>query len=53
MSGFMSSSTALMVCKADSPASLDLNALRQHAFTPEIDAFRLGGPWRSTGYGRF
>ena len=28
MSGFMSSSTALMVCKTDSPASLDLDALR-------------------------
>ncbi len=38
MSGFMSSSTALMVCKTDSPASLGLDALRQHAFTPEIDA---------------
>ena len=38
MSGFMSSSTSLMVCKADSAASLGLDALRQHAFTPEIDA---------------
>ena len=38
MSGFMSSSTALMICKADSAASLDLDALRQHAFTPDIDA---------------
>ena len=49
MSGFMSSSTALMICKADSHASLDLDALRQHAFTPDIDADgkRLG--WVSLG----
>ena len=38
MSGFLSSSTALTICKVDSAASLDLDALRQHAFTPEIDA---------------
>ena len=57
MSGFMSSSTALMVCKADSPASLDLNALRQHAFTPEIDAdgrrlgwVGLGDPLDTDGF---
>ena len=57
MSGFMSSSTALMVCKADSPASLDLNALRQHAFPPEIDAdgrrlgwVGLGDPLDTDGF---
>ena len=57
MSGFMSSSTALMVCKADSPASLDLDALRQHAFTPEIDAdgrrfgwVGLGDPLDTDGF---
>ena len=50
MSGFMSSSTALMVCKTDSPASLGLDALRQHAFTPEIDAD--GRRFGSVGYRR-
>lgn len=57
MSGFMSSSTALMVCKTDSPASLDLDALRQHAFTPEIDAdgrrfgwVGLGDPLDTDGF---
>lgn len=57
MSGFMSSSTALMVCKADSAASLDLDALRQHAFTPEIDAdgrrfgwVDLGDPLDTDGF---
>ena len=57
MSGFMSSSTALIICKADSPASLDLDALRQHAFTPEIDAdgrrfgwVGLGDPLDTDGF---
>lgn len=57
MSGFMSSSTALMVCKTDSPASLGLDALRQHAFTPEIDAdgrrfgwVGLGDPLDTDGF---
>lgn len=57
MSGFMSSSTAMMICKADSPASLDLDALRQHAFTPEIDAdgrrfgwVGLGDPLDTDGF---
>ncbi len=57
MSGFMSSSTALMICKADSPTSLDLDALRQHAFTPEIDAdgrrfgwVGLGDPLDTDGF---
>lgn len=38
MSGFMSSNTAMTICKADAPKALDLNALRAHAFTPGIDA---------------
>lgn len=57
MSGFMSSSTALTICKADSAASLDLDALRQHAFTPEIDAdgrrfgwVGLGDPLDTDGF---
>lgn len=57
MSGFMSSSTALMICKADSAASLDLDGLRQHAFTPEIDAdgrrfgwVGLGDPLDTDGF---
>ena len=38
MSGFISSSTAMTICKAASTATLDLDALRHHAFTPDIDA---------------
>ena len=38
MSGFMSSSTAMTICKTDTARALDLDALRKHAFTPEIDA---------------
>lgn len=38
MSGFMSSSTAMTICKADAPKALDLDALRAHVFTPDIDA---------------
>lgn len=38
MSGFMSSGTAMTICKADAPRALDLDALRAHAFTPDIDA---------------
>ena len=57
MSGFMSSSTALTICKADSAASPGLDALRQHAFTPEIDAdgrrfgwVGLGDPLDTDGF---
>lgn len=57
MSGFMSSSTALTICKADSAALLDLDALRQHAFTPKIDAdgkrfgwVGLGDPLDADGF---
>ena len=57
MSGFMSSSTALMICKTDSAASLGLDALRQHAFTPDIDAdgrrfgwVGLGDPLDTDGF---
>lgn len=38
MSDFMSASTALTICKADSAASFDLDALRHHGITPDIDA---------------
>ena len=57
MSGFMSSSTALMICKTDSAASLGLDALRQHAFTPDIDSdgrrfgwVGLGDPLDTDGF---
>lgn len=57
MSGFMSSSTALIVCKTDSPASLALDALLQHAFPPKIDAddrrfgwVGLGDPLDTDGF---
>ena len=57
MSGFMSSSAALMICKTDSAASLGLDALRQHAFTPDIDAdgrrfgwVGLGDPLDTDGF---
>lgn len=49
MSGFMSSSTAIMICKADSAISLDLDALRQHAFTPKLDADGKRFGWVSLG----
>lgn len=45
----MSSSTALTICKADSAASLDLAALRQHAFTSDIDADGRRFGWVSLG----
>lgn len=49
MSGFMSSSTAMTICKTDASGPLDLDALRAHAFTPAIDADgkRLG--WVALG----
>lgn len=49
MSGFMSSSTAMTICKADASRAFDLDALRAHAFTPDIyaDGKRLG--WVSLG----
>lgn len=57
MSGFMSSSTAITICKADSAAGLTLDALRTHAFTPEIDAdgrrfgwVGLGDPLDTDGF---
>ena len=34
MSGFMSSSTAMTICKADTSRTLDLDALRKHALRP-------------------
>ena len=57
MSGFMSSSTAMTICKADSAAGLALDALRAHAFTPDIDAdgrrfgwVALGDPLDTDGF---
>jgi len=38
MPGFMSSSTAITICKVDSPNPFEVEALRSHAFTPDIDA---------------
>ena len=53
----MSSSTALTICKADSAAGLALDTLRQHAFTPDIDAdgrrlgwVALGDPLDTDGF---
>lgn len=45
MSDFMSPSTAMTICKTDASGAFDLDALRAHAFTPDIDADgkRLGG----------
>lgn len=57
MSGFMSSSTAMTICKADAPRAFDLDALRAHAFTPNIDAdgkrlgwVALGDPLDTNGF---
>lgn len=57
MSGFMSSSTAMTICKADAPRAFDLDALRAHAFTPDIDAdgkrlgwVALGDPLDTNGF---
>lgn len=49
MSGFLSSTTAMTICKVNSTVNFTLNALRAHAFTPDIDADgrRLG--WVSLG----
>ena len=38
MPGFMSSSTAFTICKVDQPKAFDVEVLRTHAFTPDIDA---------------
>ncbi len=38
MPGFMTSSTAMTICKADTSGAFGLDALRTHAFTPDIDA---------------
>ena len=49
MSGFMSSTTAMTICKVNSTVNFTLDALRTHAFTPDIDADgrRLG--WVARG----
>ena len=49
MSGFMSSSTAMTICKADTSGAFDLDALRTHAFTPDIDADGRRFGWVSLG----
>lgn len=38
MPSFMSSSTAFTICKVETPKEFTLDALRAHAFTPDIDA---------------
>lgn len=57
MSGFMSSSTAMTICKTDASGAFDLDALRAHAFTPDIDAdgkrlgwVALGDPLDAVGF---
>lgn len=57
MSGFLSSSTALTICKAKSTVSLDLDGLRKHAFNPDINAdgklfgwVGLGDPLDTDGF---
>lgn len=49
MSDFMSSATAITICKVNSTVNFTLDALRTHAFTPDIDADggRLG--WVAPG----
>lgn len=49
MSGFMSSTTAITICKVNSTINFTLDALRSHAFTPDInaDGRRLG--WVALG----
>lgn len=49
MPGFVSSTTAMTICKANATANFTLDALRTHAFTPDVDADggRLG--WVSLG----
>jgi len=57
MPGFMSSSTAITICKVDSPNPFEVEALRSHAFTPDIDAdgkrfgwVGLGDPLDTDGF---
>lgn len=48
MPGFLSSNTAMIVCKADGSA-FDPEKLREHAFTPEIDADGIRSGWVGMG----
>ena len=57
MSGFMSSTTAITICKVNSTVNFTLDALRAHAFTPNIDAdgrrlgwVALGDPLDTDGF---
>ena len=57
MSGFMSSTTAITICKVNSTVNFTLDALRTHAFTPDIDAdgrrlgwVALGDPLDTDGF---
>ena len=57
MSGFMSSTTAITICKVNSTVNFTLDALRSHAFTPDIDAdgrrlgwVALGDPLDTDGF---
>lgn len=49
MPGFVSSTTAMTICKVNATVNFTLDALRTHAFTPDVDADggRLG--WVSLG----
>lgn len=38
MPGFMSSTTAMTICKVNSTVNFTLDALRSHTFTPDVDA---------------
>ena len=38
MAGFLTSSTALTVCKVEKAKAFDLDGLRRHAFSPDMDA---------------
>ena len=57
MSVFMSSTTAITICKVNSTVNFTLDALRTHAFTPDIDAdgrrlgwVALGDPLDTDGF---
>ena len=57
MSGFMSSTTAMTICKVNAIVNFTLDALRTHAFTPDIDAdgrrlgwVALGDPLDTDGF---
>ena len=57
MSGFMSSTTAMTICKVNSTVKFTLDALRNDTFTPDIDAdgrrlgwVALGNPLDTDGF---